>query len=150
MIFDQISNIGRYGLLRVAAVVAFLETYDVQTPAPREFEILGRELFVRSSAYETRSPGEGKFEAHQVYADIQVVLQGAEIMQVADPEGLAPLTAYDAAADCRFFAASKGISDILVPQGSFVMFFPGEAHRPCCHPPSGKAMVRKLVFKVRI
>jgi len=150
MIFDHISNLSRYNLPMAAEVSAFLKSNDASAIKGAEIEIKGRELFVRPSEYETRSPEEGKFEAHRVYADLQYVVSGTEVMQVAVSDGLVPLKEYDAAADCRFFRVDKGISGIFVPAGHFTVFFPGEAHRPCCHFDGKPGRVKKLVFKIRM
>jgi YhcH/YjgK/YiaL family protein len=149
MIFGHISHLSRYGLPVAAEVAAFLKANDALALKAPEIEIKGRELFVRPSEYETKAPEAGKFEVHRVYADLQYVASGAEIMQVAPFDGLVPLTEYDAAGDCQFFRTDGKTSDIAVPAGCFTVFFPGEAHRPCCHFGGKPGRVKKLVFKFK-
>jgi len=150
MIFDRIENLFRHELPQADAVVSFLRANNVLKIPVGEIEINGRELFVRPSEYETKKPEEGKFETHRVYADLQFVVQGSEIMQTAPADVLEPLTEYDPKGDYQFFKASRDIASHLVHAGEFAIFWPNEAHRPCCSPQNTPVKVKKLVFKVRI
>ena len=150
MIVDRIENLSRYSFPMADEIAAYLETNDPLEVPVGEIEIHGRGLFVRTMEFETRAPSEGKFETHRIYADLQFVVRGAEVMQTAMPDALSALTEYDAAADCQFFKAAHGVSDLVVPTGCFAFFFPGEAHRPCCHCGGKPQAVKKLVFKVEM
>lgn len=150
MIFDHISNVERYNVPFFKDIVSFIEKYNAGDLLLKEAEIKGRDLFVRPSAYETRKPSEGKFEAHQVYADLQYLVEGEEVMQGAPADGLVPLTEYDPDKDCQFFKVEKGISDHIVRAGEFAIFWPGEAHRPCCCVNGTPSRVKKFVFKIRM
>jgi biofilm protein TabA len=150
MIFDRIEDLSRHALPQTAAVLAFLKANDPVDLPVGEIEIRGRELFVRPSEYETKKPDEGKFEAHRVYADLQYVVKGMEIMQTAPADALEQLTEYDPKGDYQFFKATSRISSQLVRTGEFMVFLPGEAHRPCCSPQDTPIVVKKLVFKIRI
>ncbi len=150
MIYDSIKNISRYSLPMWGDIQEFLKSHDPLSLTATEIEIKGRELFVRPSAYDTRLPEAGRFETHAAYADLQLVVSGAEIMQFAPPDVLTPATDYDTAGDIRFFTAQKDIVDVLVRAGEFVVYFPGEAHRPMCQRGHGPEAVKKLVFKMKI
>ncbi len=154
MIHDHINNLSRYDLPYREEILAFLKANDPLSLVAPEIEINGRELFVRPSEYETKSPDKGKFETHRIYADLQYVVKGDEIMQTAPADALLPLTEYDVKGDYQFFLPTSDIrpqsSDVLVRTGEFTIFFPGEAHKPCCHPAIVPAKVKKLVFKIRI
>ena len=148
MITDRLENLGRYAVPFAAEITAFLAAHDPVSLPVGEIEIKGRSLFVRPSAYTTKNSADGKFETHRVYADVQVVVKGAEIMETAPADVLESLTAYDPAGDYQFFKAGKDISRTVVRAGEFMVFFPGEAHKPCCSPEDGASAVKKLVFKV--
>ncbi len=150
MIFDHIRNLPRYAFPQAQEIAAFLSANDPLKVPVGEVEIQGRELFVRPMEYETKASSEGKFETHRLYADLQFVADGAEVMQMALPEGLAPVSGYDAAGDYQFFRSEGKISEIDVPAGHFAFFYPGEAHRPCCHSGGKAGKVKKLVFKIRM
>jgi len=150
MIFDRIDNLSHYDVQHKADILAFLKAHDVLALPVGEIAIRGRELFVRPSEYETKRPEEGKFEAHRVYADLQYVVKGEEIMQTAPTDALEPLTDYDPMGDHQFFKTSRSVSSQLVKAGEFMVFLPGEAHRPCCSPSDIPVQVKKLVFKIRM
>ena len=150
MILDDIRNLFRYSLPMAAKIEAYLHTFDLSVLDQEEILIDGRQLFVRPSAYLTRPATQADFETHQVYADLQYVLDGVELIQLASNETLAPLTEYDSHKDIRFFSSAGQPTDLVVRQGSFVFFYPGEAHRPCCQYMSQSSKVRKLVFKIRM
>jgi YhcH/YjgK/YiaL family protein len=150
MIHDSFKNISRYDIPMLKDIVAFLEDHDPLSLTAVEIEIKGRELFVRPSQYQTRFPEEGRFETHDVYADLQYVVSGGERMEMAPPDVLTAATVYDPQGDIRFFTADKDITGIVVRSGEFAVFFPGEAHRPMCQRGLGPEAVKKLVFKIKI
>ncbi len=149
MIFDRIDNLGRYSIPMAADITAYMRRVDPSLLVEKEISIKGPELFVRPSEYETHTPIEGKFETHRIYADLQYIVSGAEIIQTAVFDKLDPLGRYDENKDCQFFRAETGISNLLVPLGHFVFLLPGEAHRAGCHVAGLPGRVKKLVFKIK-
>ncbi|MFH0754827.1 MAG: YhcH/YjgK/YiaL family protein [Candidatus Omnitrophota bacterium] len=150
MIVDQIKHLSRYAIPLKKEILDFLFAHRAQDLPVGEIEIKGRDLFVRTAEYMTRLPHEGRFETHQVYMDLQYVVAGAEIMQFAPRDVLLKATAYDEAGDYQFFTADRDITDVLVREGEFVVYFPGEAHRPMCQRGKGPEAVKKLVFKIKM
>ncbi|MBF0386358.1 MAG: YhcH/YjgK/YiaL family protein [Candidatus Omnitrophica bacterium] len=150
MIVDTIANLGRYNIPSRKEIARYLAGKEALLLSVPELEINGRALFVRPSAYVTRNAEEGRFESHVKYMDLQYVFQGCEIMETAPADAREALTEYDPKADNQFYKAGKDISRFLVRAGEFAVFFPGEAHRPCCSPETGACEVKKLVFKVLI
>ncbi|MBF0569905.1 MAG: YhcH/YjgK/YiaL family protein [Candidatus Omnitrophica bacterium] len=150
MIFDSIGHLERYDIPRLDEIIAFLKQNNAERLAVGEIEINGRELFVRPAEYDTKPAAEGKFETHRVYADLQYVVSGEELMQVAPADALTPLVEYDSKGDYQFFKAAKAVSSFIVRADEFAVFWPGEAHRPSCSPGKDAVRVKKLVFKIRI
>ena len=151
MIFDKTEHLIRYGALpHVNDVVQFLKRPGLLKLTQPEIEIRVRDLFVRVMRYVPKPAHENKFETHRMYADIQVLLQGREIMQYARSQDLQALTDYDAKNDYQFFKIEGNVSDLNVHAGESVVFLPGEAHRPSCLPPDYSGENLKLVFKVKM
>lgn len=154
MIFDDFENAGRYPdipyLKEIREYLESLRSPDggMNFPPGPEQEILGRNLLVRVGEYETGPADQKQFEAHTVYADLQLVVSGAEIMQVSLEKQPVPVTEYNEEADIRFFKDPEEISSALVSSGQFTVFFPGELHKPGCLANGIPAKVRKLVFKI--
>jgi YhcH/YjgK/YiaL family protein len=150
MILDTVEHLGRYDLPFKDVIADLLRQQKPDVFIPGETEIRGRDLFLRAMEYATKSAQDNRFETHRVYADVQYIVKGTEIMQAVPSCYLKPLSEYDQSGDYQFFTAHQGISDIVVPQGWFAVFFPGEAHRPCCHYGGQPGEVRKFVFKIRM
>lgn len=150
MIFDHLGHLNRYSIPYLVYVQEFLSRGDLYTLTEPEIELCGRDVFVRIMRYVPKHASHNKFETHRTYADIQVVLQGRELMQVAPSEELKVLTEYDSQKDYQFFTVERNISDLVVDYDHFTVFFPGEAHRPSCLVEEGDGEVLKLVFKIRV
>lgn len=148
MIMDRLAHWKRYqwGNSRFETAFRFFETLPPDAPEGR-IGLDGDNVFCMIQGYETK-PGEEKpFEAHRKYADIQMVLAGAEIILWAPTDSLVVQTPYTD--DIEFYApAPEGASLVLTP-GVFCVFHPQDAHAPClCY--RDAATVRKVVAKVRI
>jgi len=150
VIFDRIKNLNKYSIPKVQAILGFIARNDCANFPDGEHEIEGRDLFVRVMSYVPKPAQENKFETHQVHADVQYIARGIELMQVARPEDLTPLTDYDTKSDYRFYKADKRITDLVVKEGEFTVFYPGEPHRPSCLYQNEQGKVKKLVFKIRM
>ncbi|MEI8011455.1 MAG: YhcH/YjgK/YiaL family protein [Candidatus Omnitrophota bacterium] len=150
MIHDNITNLKRYALPFTDLIQDFISTHRLASLPLIEKEIKGRELFVRPAEYNTRMPEEGRFEIHRFYMDVQYVFSGSERMQSVPADLLVPITEYDASQDIHFFNSNMNITDVFVNSGEFVVYFPGEAHRPMCQSHARPERVRKFVFKIKI
>lgn len=151
MITDYITNLDRYPQIPFLKYIQrFIAEQDCVNIRNGEIEILGRDLFVRIADYETGAAAEKQFEAHTVYADLQYITAGSEIMDVSLETQPKPVTNYDTTADIRFFENPAEISSVLVSAGKFTVFFPGELHKPGCHPGKTSSKIKKLVFKIKM
>ena len=148
MICDQIKNCSIYEALGPAYEKAFAYLKTVTTdnlPAGR-VELDGDRVFAFSSAYETLSAAERKIESHRNYLDIQYVVAGTEAMGYARVEGLEVSEPYTP--DVEFYNTTE---DVLIPAeaGTFMIFYPDDAHRPGCtwKTPSH---VQKVIVKIAL
>jgi YhcH/YjgK/YiaL family protein len=108
------------------------------------YEIDGDRVFCMISKGPGRSREEAKLEAHRKYIDIQYVIAGAEEMGWRRTATCTlPAASYDADKDIEFFA-DEPESWTEVPAGSFVIFFPQDAHAPLV----GDAEIHKAVLKI--
>ena len=144
MIIDRIGNIMAYeGLgehFRTAA--AWLAGRDFSAQAPGSLEIDGRNVFA-SLADNPLSREKPSYEAHRLYADIQLVVSGRERFYLG-AEGRIGAPAPDS--DFYPCEVSSGMPFDL-ENGWFVIFLPGEMHAPG-NPCDGPSVCRKLVVKV--
>ncbi|MBF0510714.1 MAG: YhcH/YjgK/YiaL family protein [Candidatus Omnitrophica bacterium] len=152
MIIDTIDNLNRYAIPHLKAIVQFIEEHDCALLPEGEIEINARELFVRVMNYVPKNAVENRFETHQVYADLQYMVQGMEIMQTTRIKNLIPLTEYDDPGDSRFYKLfdNAAFTDLVMAPGEFAIFFPHEPHRPACLYEGYQGLVKKLIFKIKL
>jgi biofilm protein TabA len=125
-----------------------LHGHDLDRMAVGRYEIDGDRLFFLVQEMQTRVLADTRAEAHRRYADVQLLLAGAERYGVAaaDPT-LAATEDRLAQDDIAFYPPPANESFIDLAPRMFVVFFPGELHRPGCAIGSPDA-IRKIVIKV--
>lgn len=147
MIFDALANSGIYVGLgnRLADTLKYLQETDLASLPVGRIDLDGDRLYVLVQEYNTRSLEQGKWEAHRRYIDVQYVTSGVERMGFANL-GTMQLAENIPEKDFQALSGSGNFVDVFA--GSFVVFFPEDAHMPglCVeqHEP-----IRKVVLKVR-
>jgi biofilm protein TabA len=148
VILDRLTNADLYGPLhaRFPAAFRFLRQTDLTALADGQHEIDGRALFVSVESMAGRGRAGAKLEAHRRYIDIQVAIG------CTDEIGLKPVAAcrdveldYDDGHDCSLFRDPPE-SWVVLPPGSFAVFFPDDGHAPL----AGTGPLRKAVVKVLV
>ena len=100
-------------------------------------------------AYLTKPRAEGFFETHRQFIDLQVVVAGEEVMEVAGAVQLGVAEPYDAARDFTKHTEAPAPSVLRVAAGQAAIFWPEDAHMPGLA--AGRpALVRKTVVKVPV
>jgi biofilm protein TabA len=110
------------------------------------YELEGKQLFYMLSTNDTKPAAEMRSEFHQQYLDIQLVLDGVEGMAVG-PRLVNPEQYEATKPDLYFTNDLTAENQMNLKAGDFVVFYPGEVHRPLCCV-GAPAPVRKAVFKV--
>jgi YhcH/YjgK/YiaL family protein len=149
MILDELRNAPLYRSIspRMAQALDFLQKTDFARLPPGKHPVDGENVFALVLHIETK-PKKGAFwEAHRRYIDVQYLFEGAERMGRADIGMLKPCAEYDAEKD---FQKLKGKGDFFtVPTGTFVVFWPNDAHMPDLAVQEPKP-VKKVVVKVLV
>lgn len=104
----------------------------------------GENVFVNVMDADLRDADGAAFEYHRRYADLQIDLSGSEHWGWASegkPEG-----EFSTESDVGFASGPEHAGGEL-GEGRFVIFFPGELHKPSCRTP-GCDHVRKAVVKI--
>lgn len=148
MICDQLKNCKTYETMHPSFQKAFdyLRNLTPDNLPDGRVELDGDRVFAFSSCYETLPADQRKMEAHKDYLDIQYVVSGTEAMGYAPVDGLEISEPYTP--DVMFFNTAEDVA-IPVSAGSFMIFYPQDAHRPGCtwKTPS---QVKKVVVKVAL
>ena len=144
MIVDTLSNIGRYASLgeNFATAAGFLLKTDLNALPLGVTEVDGQKVYVNlADNYLDRA--DMAWEAHDRYADIQLILKGQERFGWSTTAVPGPLEG-----DFRACAGEKDF-DFALTDNQFVIFLPGEPHAPG-NPDGPAALCRKLVVKVLV
>ena len=150
MIFDHIDNARQYEELsdNFRKAFCYLESLDLSKVSEGNFEIDGREVYAFANPVQLREPAQVLYEAHRKYADIQLVIRNSEAIYVTRTSELAETTAFDAQKDIGFYADGKHSVKLTLFPGDFAVFFPEDAHKPCCMAEDPESF--KLVVQVRV
>lgn len=118
------------------------------TPTGRH-DIDGSRVFYLISEDTTEPLAQRRAEYHARYLDIQIVLKGQEGMTFSTwPAGI-PDTDWLADKDIAFLAQGAQEKTVVLSEGDFVVFYPGEVHKPLCAV-GEPATVRKAVVKMQV
>lgn len=149
MILDRLPSSLLYRSLGddFARAFDYLQSFPENTPDGR-YDLDGDDMFALVQSYDSQPATERTFESHRIYADIQYVFSGRELIYYRDPTSLVPKAAYDEKRDATFYH-DKDDQPLHLESGSFVVFWPQDAHKPGCiwEKP---CPVRKVVIKIRL
>ncbi len=151
MIVDRLENWADYPYGESwEKVFGFLLSLSPDTP-DGEYPLQGEDVFARVMTYATRPREEAILETHREYADVQIVLGGAEAMEWTPAQGLEVSTSYDPAKDAQFYRhPASAPARMTITPGLFAFFLPEDAHMPSLTVGEGPEEVRKVVVKIRL
>ena len=147
MILATLDNAEQYVDLHPAFAKAFefLRQENLAELEAGRYELDGDNLFCSIAKDSGKTRLDAKLEAHRQYIDIQYVIAGEEEMgwrptaECTDIE-----TPYSEEKDILFFN-DPAKTWTTVPPGSFVIFFPEDAHAPMV----GSGIIHKVVCKIK-
>lgn len=129
-----------------SVVSTFMNENDVQTIATGRYD-LDDECYVNVDEYETRE--NYAFEAHRDYVDVQLMVDGEEMIFVESLTNGIENVPYSKEKDIAFYSCDKvsfGYVNLL--SGNAVVLFPWDMHAPCNA--KEQRNNRKLVFKIPV
>ena len=148
MLIDTLDQTERYGGLHpgLPAAFAVLRRADLATLAPGAREVDGARLTYTGRREPARPRETVRLEVHRRYLDVQFAVVGAEwfgwraLAECREPEA-----EFDEARDVGYFRDPPA-AWLPLPPGSFVLFYPEDAHAPLV----GEGDLHKLVVKVAL
>lgn len=148
MIIDKLENISMYRIVP-DHVTEFLKTFKKDISCGR-YELIDQD-FVNVEEYNTKLLCDGKFEAHNNYIDIQILLNGEERIYYTPVANLSVDTPYNLEKDIKFYSDKLVGYDYVTLNGlNFAMIFPHEAHAPQVCVNETPSKVKKMVIKVKV
>lgn len=148
MIIDSLENAYKYTDLHpgFAKAFQFVNHTNLDTVEVGKYEIDGKDVHAAVSLKDGVKPGEAKYEAHDLYIDIQVCPTGSEVIGWKPRKKCTDIkTPYNPEKDVTFYNVDPD-TYFTLQAGQFVIFFPEDVHGPMI----GEGRVKKLVVKVKI
>lgn len=112
---------------------------------------LTEDIFANVMTYETKYRAEACFEAHKKYIDIQIIIDGSEIISTQPIDTMHKykcLTPFGDG-DTELYEVNSECIDNVLNKGDFIILYPEDAHMPCvCI--GEKKTVKKAVIKVPV
>lgn len=106
--------------------------------------------FANVHGYTTQARELCAWENHPETIDIQYLIDGEEGIDLTAVERLGSPTAFKPESDTQKFAATAdAVTQLILRSGDFVIFLPGEAHRPKVAVKEPVAL-KKLVVKIPV
>ena len=132
MIYDKIENVGRYKNIsrNLKMAIEYIEKMDMDNPANNALIIGNDEIRFSRNKYSLKDAGTAYFENHTKYTDIQICLDKGEIIHHADKSQITNTVPYDEKNDAEF-GTGESYNKLVLSKGSFVIFFPNDAHKSC-------------------
>lgn len=128
------------------AAIAFLKRDDLAGLEDGRYDITSSGTYANVQRYHTKDSS--VFEIHRKYIDIQYIVKGNEIVEVAKlPELKNVISEYDFAKDIAFYEEAALSYNEFIDEGTYTILFPSDAHKPCISNGKG-ADVMKIVVKI--
>jgi YhcH/YjgK/YiaL family protein len=105
--------------------------------------------FALEQVYLPRARPDGFFESHRNYIDVQVIVEGEELMEVQEIARLAVSQPYLPERDLIKYADSADAAVLRMRAGDVAIFFPEDGHMPSLRW-RGPGLVYKTVVKVPV
>jgi len=133
---------------KIATALAFLRDNDLASFADGSVVIEPGVMTANFMSYETVAPADVAFETHNRFMDIQCMIEGQEMIGVADRATLSEKTPYNEEKDITFYHDPDAIySQVHITAGTLVTLMPDEAHKPKIAV-SGPEKIKKVVIKI--
>jgi len=149
MIVGNIHNLQPWLAEELRQAIEYVKQHVTDATSTGKHDIDGNRLFYLVSEDMTQPFAERRAEYHARYLDIQIVLKGQEGMAFSTQPAGAPDTDWLADKDIAFLAEGVQEKTVVLNEGDFVVFYPGEVHKPLCAV-NTPAPVRKVVVKLLV
>jgi biofilm protein TabA len=150
MIADVLKNRHIYEAISpgIKTALEYIAKTDFSLMAPGRYELDGSNLFVLVQAYDSIPRGQGKWECHIKYIDIQYIADGAEQIGCNNTGKMKVTTEYNPEKDIAFLSGEGDF--VTFSKGSYGIFFPEDAHMPKIAINDSSGPVKKVVVKVKV
>ncbi|MCZ4676281.1 YhcH/YjgK/YiaL family protein [Citrobacter sedlakii] len=149
MIVGNIHHLQSWLPQELREAIEHIKAHVSETTEKGKHDIDGNRLFYLISEDMTEPCEKRRAEYHARYLDIQIVLKGQEGMTFSTLPAGTPETDWLAEKDIAFLPEGEQEKTVILNEGDFVVFYPGEVHKPLCAV-GAPAQVRKAVVKLLV
>ncbi|MFA6891785.1 MAG: YhcH/YjgK/YiaL family protein [Sphaerochaetaceae bacterium] len=147
MLFDTLDNLELYLsiLPELQTVIEVMDKGEVYEMKNGSYSTKNQEVSYNIVSYLSGGQDD-RYEAHRKTTDLEILLEGEELMSLTWREAVKDATPYDAVKDVCFCDGDPLVV-VHAAVGRFCVFFPGEPHRtgvPVVNP----LQCRKVVFRI--
>jgi len=151
MILDTINNLSNYRLntkIPLTVLQDYINSNKLNLFKKGKFEIKKDVFFGIGLLYETKEEKDCLWEAHKKHLDIHVIIEGQELVNVADISAMKQTMDFDYVNDYQLFEGDKQ-QTVMLKKDDVLILYPNE-----CHQTSVKVqettLVKKVVFKIKL
>jgi YhcH/YjgK/YiaL family protein len=123
----------------------FLKEHNLKNLPVGKYPIDGTNVFATLTEDPSKDLEKTQWESHRKYIDLQCVIDGEEKMGKFPFGQLTVTKPYDEAKDVANYSGEG--KKYIVPAGTFMIFFPSDAHRPNITL-GGNKVIKKIVIKI--
>lgn len=134
---------------KIDNAIKYLKGLDLKSLAVGKYQV-NDDFYYSIQEYDSKLIENCKLESHKLYADIQIVVEGEEAIDIAPISELELLTEYNPEKDVSFWKTADTMERIELRNGSYAVFLPRTGHKPGIAIDNKPAKVKKCVGKVRV
>jgi YhcH/YjgK/YiaL family protein len=130
MIIDRIDNVRFYQNLspNIKIALDYIKNLKVIDLKPGKIN-LANGITVTSFIYIGKEVNSVKFESHRTHLDLEYIVKGVELVQIAHPDILRVKEAYDPSKDVKYYHDAETYNQIKLNEGYFIIYYPDDAHK---------------------
>ncbi|MFW2259803.1 YhcH/YjgK/YiaL family protein [Klebsiella pneumoniae] len=148
MIISNISQTNDSVAIRSILSHPDLSPERTQQLKPGKYFPSGEDWYFMVIEGETGEPSSNEPEFHKQYADIQILMSGTETIEFCiQPLTDTEINTTESQPDLFFIPSREVKSWIILKEGDYAVFYPGEVHKPMCNTEGVSHHVRKVVVK---
>lgn len=111
--------------------------------------VFDNNVFLNAESYQTKCSDEKDFEAHRKYIDVQIIVSGQEIIEVASVDDCSFKIIKPYVYDIEFMNGDVKKKEIELKAGEFCVLYPSDAHKPGINF-GDEHLVKKIVIKIPV
>jgi YhcH/YjgK/YiaL family protein len=130
MILDRIDNVRFYQNLspNIKIALDYIKNLKVVDLKPGKIN-LANGITVTSFIYMGKDTSSVKFESHRTHLDLEYIVKGVELVQIAHPDLLRVKEAYDPSKDIKYYHDAEAYNQFKLNEGYFAIYYPDDAHK---------------------